>query len=189
MYSPTHTILPHATLHTRIHAAAHRTPKIGCEFRRIPQRSQNAEHVRRVKVCRYRPASRFRFHNRAPILCGRYPEQLLLAVRQRRQKTLSDVGRRRPVLISIVGDFHAAAVGDVLALRAEAIQLFSLSRTKGVIVVSQNAIRIDVKVTNLPSGSSTVPYNCRTGEQCIRHATETGHASPVATIRERCRAH
>lgn len=67
-----------------------------------------------------RDATHTRFGDRTPILCRRYPEQLLLCIRQTRQWTVVRV-QLGPMTVSIVGDFSAAAVGNVFAQCSNAI--------------------------------------------------------------------
>lgn len=114
--------LPDFTFVYRIHARAFGTVEIKWEIAQVAEWTNYAECIRRMHAC-----GDFVFiviwpGHRAPCLCRRYPEHLRRCVLQSGQFEFGAVAFN-PFLISYIRLFDATIVGNVFALRVDAVHL------------------------------------------------------------------
>lgn len=116
-------VSPDLALVHRIHVRAQRTPEIVAEVFQIGERADYTETAGRMESGRDAVLERFRTVLGTPHVGCAHPEHLLRRVVLQTGQTWLDAVTLGPHVVRVIRLFHASVVGNVLALRVDAVQL------------------------------------------------------------------
>ncbi|KAF0765001.1 Uncharacterized protein FWK35_00019178 [Aphis craccivora] len=125
---PETVVSPHLALLDRVHVGTQRTPEVVAEIFQVGERSDDPETAWRVEAGSDAVLECFRSVLGAPHVGGTYPEHLLRCVVLESWQSGFDAVSFGPHVVRVVRLLHATVVGDVLALRVDAVQLRKTSR-------------------------------------------------------------